>query len=92
MGRSLLGYVGLGATLIFALPAVLLGVEFMFRGRTAWGVALMAAGALMIVVEERVTTPGDVPGLVAERTVGRITPDPDTDPDANPDPESDDEQ
>lgn len=73
MARSLTGYVGLGATLVFALPAVLLGVEFLLRGRTTWGVALVVVGVLMVVVEERITTPGDVPGLVAEQTIGRIT-------------------
>jgi len=81
MARSLMGYVGLGATLVFALPAVLLGIEFLLRGRTRWGVALVVVGVLMVVVEERITTPGDVPSVVAERTVGRVLGDPDADTD-----------
>jgi hypothetical protein len=76
-----MGYVGLGATLVFALPAVLLGIEFLLRGRTRWGVALVVVGVLMVVVEERITTPGDVPSVVAERTVGRVLGDPAADTD-----------
>lgn len=73
MARSLIGWVGLGGTLIFALPAALLGVEFIIRGRTAGGVALVVAGALMIGFERYITTPGDLPGMVADQTVGRLT-------------------
>lgn len=78
MGRSIIGLVGLGATLVFALPAALLGLEFLLvRGRTVAGVALVVVAVLMIVVEEYLTTPGDVVGIVAEQTVGRIAKDPD---------------
>ena len=73
MARSLIGLIGLGGTLIFALPAALLGVEFIIRGRMAGGVALVVAAALMIGFERYITTPGDLPGMVADQTVGRLT-------------------
>jgi len=72
MGRSILGLVGLGATLVFALPAVLLGVEFLLRGEYVWGTALVTIAGLMILGREYITTPGDLPGMVADQTVGRI--------------------
>jgi len=73
MARSLIGLIGLGGTLIFALPAALLGVEFIIRGRMAGGVALVVAAALMVGFERYITTPGDLPGMVADQTVGRLT-------------------
>jgi hypothetical protein len=72
MARSVLGWIGLVGTLIFALPAAMLGVEFIIRGRTAGGVALVVAAALMIGFERYITTPGDLTGMVADRTLGRL--------------------
>lgn len=72
MARSILGYVGLGATLIFALPAALFGLELLVQGRTVVGAGLVVTGVLMVVVEEHITTAEDLPGLVAEQTVGRL--------------------
>ncbi|PSP33892.1 hypothetical protein BRC64_02360 [Halobacteriales archaeon QH_10_67_22] len=73
MARSILGLVGLGATLVFALPAAVLGLEFLLvQGRTVAGVALVVVAVLMVAVEEYVTTPDDVPSIVAEQTVGRL--------------------
>jgi hypothetical protein len=72
MARSILGLVGLGGTLVFALPVALLGVEFLVRGRTTAGAGLVGIAVLMVAIEEYVTTPADVPGVVAEKTVGKI--------------------
>jgi hypothetical protein len=73
MARSILGLVGLGATLVFALPAAVLGLEFLLvQGRTVAGVALVVVAVLMVAVEEYVTTPDDVPSIVAKQTVGRL--------------------
>jgi hypothetical protein len=73
MARSLFGLVGLGATLIFALPAAMLGLEYLlFRGRPTAGVALVVIAALMVLVEEHITTPMDLPTMVADRTLGKL--------------------
>ena len=72
MARSLFGLVGLGATLMFALPAAMLGLEFLFvQGRPYAGTLLLVAAALMILFEEHITTPGDLPTMVADRLLGR---------------------
>jgi len=72
MARSILGLVGLAATLVFALPVALLGLEFLVGGDTLVGAGLLVVAGLMIAVEELLTTPGDVPELVAKQTVGRL--------------------
>ena len=72
MVARILEWFGLTATLIFALPAALLGIELLIRGRMFGGAALVVAAALMIGFERYITTPGDLPGMVAEQTVGRF--------------------
>ena len=57
---GLIGTVQLAATLVFALPVALLGAGF------------VAVGALMVALEEYLTTPSDVPGSLAQKTVGRV--------------------
>jgi len=81
MARSILGLVGLGATLVFALPVALLGVESLVRGQTVVGAGLIFIAGLMIAVEEFLTTPGDLPTLIAANTVGRIAKSPDDEDD-----------
>jgi hypothetical protein len=73
MARSLFGLVGLGATLMFALPAAMLGLEYLLvQGRPYAGGGLVVVAALMVLVEEHVTTPADLPTMVADRTLGRL--------------------
>jgi len=73
MARSLFGLVGLGATLMFALPAAMLGLEYLLiRQQPVVGGGLVLIAALMILVEERITTPTDLPTMVADRTVGKL--------------------
>jgi hypothetical protein len=73
MARSLFGLVGLGATLIFALPAAMLGLDYLLlRQQPVVGGGLILIAALMILVEEHITTPMDLPTMVADKTVGKI--------------------
>ena len=80
MARSIMGMIGLAATLVFALPAAMLGLELLLvGGRPYAGAGLIVIAALMILVEEHLTTPGDIPGMVANQTVGRLVKEPDED-------------
>ena len=72
MARSILGLVGLAATLVVALPVALLGLDFLVRGQTVMGAGFLAVAGLVVAVEQLLTTPADVPELVAKRTVGRV--------------------
>ncbi|MFC7140210.1 hypothetical protein ACFQMA_10245 [Halosimplex aquaticum] len=80
MARSILGLVGLGATLVFAIPVAMLGFDYLvLQGRTGLGAALLVAAGLMIAIEEYVTTPGDLAGTAVEKTVGTVVKSPDDD-------------
>jgi len=62
----------LAATLVFALPVGLLGVQFLLDGKTLLGGGFLGIAVLMVALEEYLTTPTDVPGAVAEKTLGKV--------------------
>lgn len=70
MALGILDLIGLGATLIFALPIGVYGLQRAAEGDPLLGAAFVAAAALMVYLPQRITTPGDVPGKLAERAVG----------------------
>ena len=74
---GILGTLQLAATLVFALPVGLLGVDKLLSGETVVGAAFLGVAILMVVLEEYLTTPTDVPGAVAEKTVGKVAKTPD---------------
>jgi hypothetical protein len=67
---GILEMVGLAATLVFAIPVALFGLERLVGGDTLVGVGLLVVAVLMVVLPRRLTTPQDIPGEVAERVVG----------------------
>ncbi|WP_248895242.1 DUF7533 family protein [Haloplanus halobius] len=77
MRLGILETVGLAATLIFAIPVGLFGIETLLAGQTALGTGLVVVAVLMVVLPRRLTTPADLPGAIAERVVGRAVKDPD---------------
>lgn len=77
MARSILGTVGLAVTLAFAIPIGLLGVDKLVGGETVVGGAFLGLALLMVLIEEYLTTPMDLPGKVAEKTVGAVVKEPD---------------
>jgi len=77
MSRGIIGTLQLGATLVFALPVVYVGADFLFSGRTLLGAAFLGIAVLMVAAEEYLTTPGDIPGEAAERAVGAVAKDED---------------
>jgi hypothetical protein len=77
MRLSITGMVGLGASLVFALPVGVYALSRLAAGETALGGVLLAVAALMVVLPQYVTTPGDLPGAVASRVAGRAVETPD---------------
>lgn len=71
--------IGLAASLIFAIPLALFGIETALAGQRALGAGLFLVAVLMVVLPRRLTTPTDLPSAVAERVVGRAVKEPDTD-------------
>ena len=72
MPKGILETVGLLTVLVFAIPVALFGAEHLVRGELFQGVVFIAIAGLMVAVEQYLTTPTDVPGLVAEKTVGAV--------------------
>lgn len=76
MATGILDLVGLAVTVAFAIPIALFGLALVGRGELLWGGLALALAALMVILQEYLTTPGDIPGKVAERIVGTIATDP----------------
>jgi hypothetical protein len=73
MAKGILGTIGLALTLVFAIPVALLGLQFLaLEGRPLVGVAFLAIAVLMVGIEEYLTTPTDLPGLVLGKTVDAV--------------------
>ncbi|MFC4542757.1 hypothetical protein ACFO5R_12575 [Halosolutus amylolyticus] len=74
----------LAGVLVLALPAALAGLDLLLlQGETLVGGALIALAILLVLVEQRLTTPGDVPGLVAKRLFGSVVKEPESDPESD---------
>ncbi|MFC6836620.1 DUF7533 family protein [Halomarina ordinaria] len=74
MARGIIGTLQLAVAVAFAAPVALLGLSFLRGGDTLLGAGFLAFAVLMILVEEYLTTPQDVPGKVAEKAVGTALP------------------
>lgn len=61
-------------TLAFALPVGLMGATFLLDGRPL-GAAFLVVAAGMVLVQQYLTTPKDVPLSAAERVTGWIVKD-----------------
>jgi hypothetical protein len=69
---GILETVGLAGSLVFAIPAALLGVELLVSGERPFvGGVLVVVAVLMVVVPRYVTSPTDVPAKVAGEAVDR---------------------
>jgi len=79
MRLGILETIGLAASLIFAIPVGLYGIETLLSGQRALGAGLLLVAVLMVVLPRRLTTPADLPGAIAERVIGRAVKEPDTD-------------
>lgn len=77
---GILDTIKLAGVLVLALPAALAGIDLLLlRGETVTGSALIVLAVLLVVVQQRLTTPGDVPGLVAKRLFGSVVKEPESD-------------
>jgi hypothetical protein len=79
MARGVLDTIGLAATLVFAIPIAVAGADFLRRGELLAGGGLLAVAALMVLIKQYVTTPGDLPAEVAGTIAGTVAKDPDDD-------------
>lgn len=73
---GILEQIGLAATLIFALPVAVYGIQTALDGQALLGIAFLAVAALMVLLPRRLTSPDDVPASVAEKAVGAVVAEP----------------
>lgn len=76
MSLGIIDTIGLGASLIFALPVGIYAVDKLLGGELLLGGVLLLVAVLMVALPQRLTTPQDVPGKVAEKVVGGAVTDP----------------
>jgi hypothetical protein len=81
MRLGILETVGLAASLVFAIPVGLYGIETLVSGNRLLGAGLLIVAVLMVVLPRRLTTPADLPGAVLERVVGQAVKEPESDGD-----------
>lgn len=80
MGKGIIGTITMFGTVAIAATIGMVGVDyFFFRGQRLLGGGLLAIAVLMVLVEEYITTPGDVAGDVASTVVGKVVKKPDDD-------------
>jgi hypothetical protein len=72
MTKSIIDTVTLALTLVFAIPVGLMGGNFLLSGQTILGSVFVVIAVLMVLVEEYLTTPTDLPGMAAKRVVGTV--------------------
>jgi hypothetical protein len=72
MARGILDTIGLAAALVLAIPIGLFGAEHLVRGELLAGVVYVAIAVGLVAVEQYLTTPTDIPGMIAGKTVGAV--------------------
>lgn len=77
MGLGIWGTIQLAATLVFAIPVGIFGLNTLLAGQEALGGGLLAVAVLMVVLPHYLTTPGDIPATIAEKVVGKAVTVPD---------------
>lgn len=71
-GLGIIDTITLAITLAVALPVGLLGGEFLLSDRPVLGIVFVGIAVLMVVVEEYMIKPSDIPAMVAKRFVGGL--------------------
>lgn len=79
MSRGILELVGWMTAVLVVVPPAFAGVGLLFRGNLAIGVVLLCVAVGMAVADQYITTPGDVPLMIASKLVGVVAREPDED-------------
>ena len=71
---GMLDLVALAATLAFAIPIGLFGLQLLLEGRVLLGITGVAVAVGLVVVEQYIWTPSDVPQDALSAVVRRLLP------------------
>jgi hypothetical protein len=72
MSWGILRMFGSVTILAFTIPPALAGAEFLLRGDIFVGAGLLGAALTMVTLDRYVTTPGDLPGVIAGKLVETV--------------------
>jgi hypothetical protein len=72
MARGIIGTLQLVGTVVLAAPLAILGVQFLLSDRLLMGGLFVGLAVAMLLLEEYLTTPQDLPAIIAERAAGRV--------------------
>ena len=79
MSRSIVGTLQFLASVVVAVPVAAFGLFKLGEGDPLLGVGFLALAVLVVVVEEVVTTPKDIPAMLVEKVGSRVVKTPDDD-------------
>jgi hypothetical protein len=77
MSRGILEMLGSVSILIVAIPPMYAGLELLVRGNLLIGGGLLAVSLGMVVADQYIMTPGDLPALAAKKFVSGVVRPPD---------------
>ena len=72
MGKGIIGTVTMFGTVAIAATVAFMGIDFLLSGKRTLGAGFLLLAVVMVLVEEYVITPGDVPAKVAEEAAGAV--------------------
>jgi hypothetical protein len=77
MAKGLIGTLQFAASVVVAVPVAAFGLFRLAEGAPGIGVVFLCLAVLVVVFEEVVTSPSDVPAAILERIGGRVVEEPD---------------
>lgn len=69
--------IGLAASLVFAIPVAIFGLNRLLDGQQLFGAGLLVVAALMVLLPQKLTTPMDIPQKLAGKAVDKAVKTPD---------------
>ncbi|ADJ16086.1 DUF7533 family protein [Halalkalicoccus jeotgali] len=76
---GILDMIGLAASLVFALPVGVFGLNRLLDGQTVLGGGLVVVAVAMVLLPQKLTTPMDLPADLAGAAVGTVAKTPEED-------------
>lgn len=76
---GILDMIGLTASLVFAIPVGVFGLNQLLAGEILLGGGLVVVAVAMVLLPQRLTTPTDIPGELAGTAVEKAVKTPDED-------------
>ncbi|MCL7416617.1 MAG: hypothetical protein M8354_02100 [Halalkalicoccus sp.] len=76
---GILDMIGLAASLVFALPVGVFGLNRLLDGQTILGGGLLVVALAMVWLPQKLTTPMDLPAEVAGAAIGTVAKTPEED-------------